>query len=92
MFCALLEVGDNTAPAQEIIRHKESGLLVDFFDVKALSNTVIDCLSQPAQYAHLRLNARKTVVNSYDLYSICLPQQMRLVEGEGRIKRSLKAE
>ena len=83
MFCALLEVGDNGAPVQEIIRHKESGLLVDFFDVKALSNTVIDCFSKPAQYAYLRLNARKTVVNSYDLYSICLPQQMRLVEGGG---------
>jgi len=92
VFCALLEVGDNAAPVQEVIQHEENGLLVDFFDVEALSKTVIDWLSRPAQYAHLRLNARKIVVNSYDLYSICLPQQMRLVEGEGRIKRSLKAE
>ena len=92
MFCALLEVGDNAAPVQEVIQHEENGLLVDFFDVEALSKTVIDWLSRPAQYAHLRLNARKTVVNSYDLYSIYLPQQMRLVEGEGRIKRSLKVE
>jgi len=92
MSAGCLVVGSSTAPVQEVIQHEENGLLVDFFDVEALSKTVIDCLSRPAQYAHLRLNARKTVVNSYDLYSICLPQQMRLVEGEGRIKRSLKAE
>ena len=83
MSTGCLVVGSSTAPVQEVIQHEENGLLVDFFDVEALSKTVIDCLSRPAQYAHLRLNARKTVVNSYDLYSICLPQQMRLVEGGG---------
>jgi hypothetical protein len=56
-------------------------LLVDFFDVPALTETVVDCLSRPAHYASLRANARQTVVERYDLESICLPQQIRLVEG-----------
>lgn len=81
MSAGCLVVGSATLLVQEVIEHEKNGLLVDFFDVPALTNTVVDCLSRPAHYAHLRANARQMVVDRYDLSSISLPQQIQLVEG-----------
>jgi glycosyltransferase involved in cell wall biosynthesis len=75
-----LVVGSATPPVQEVITHGENGLLVDFFDVAALSGTVVDALARPAHYAPLRAAARTRAVARYDLASVCLPQQVRLVE------------
>ena len=84
MSAGCLVVGSATPPVQEVIEHENNGLLVDFFDVDALADTVADCLARPAQYAHLRAAARQTVVTRYDLNTVCLPAQMRLVErGDG---------
>ena len=78
-----LVVGSATPPVQEVIEHEKNGLLVDFFDVDALADTVADCLARPAHYAHLRAAARQTVVTRYDLNTVCLPAQMRFVERGG---------
>ena len=75
-----LVVGSRTPPVEEVIEHGKNGLLVDFFAVDLLANTVVDCLARPAHYAHLRKAARKTVVEKYDLATVCLPQQVALVE------------
>ena len=75
-----LVVGSATPPVKEAIAHEENGLLVDFFDVDALAQRVIDCLAAPARYAHLRAAARRTALERYDLATVCLPQQVRLVE------------
>ena len=80
MSASCLVVGSATAPVQEVIAHGENGLLVDFFDNHALTDTVIDALAQPSKYVHLRAAARATAVERYDLTSICLPQQMQLIE------------
>ena len=80
MSASCLVVGSATAPVQEVIAHGENGLLVDFFDNDALTDTVIDALAQPSKYVHLRAAARATAVERYDLTSICLPQQMQLIE------------
>ena len=56
------------------------GLLVHFFDVGALAQRVIDCLAHPGRYAPLRSAARQTALERYDLATICLPQQVRLIE------------
>ena len=76
-----LVVGSATPPVQEVISHGENGLLVDFFDTGALAATVVDCLAQPARHAPLRAAARHTVQTRYDLATICLPQQLRLIAG-----------
>jgi len=80
MSAGCVVVGSATAPVKEVIEHQENGLLVDFFDVDALAATVTDCLARPARHAHLRAAARQTAVKRYDLATVCLPQQMKLIE------------
>lgn len=80
MSASCLVVGSATPPVREVIEHEKNGLLVDFFDHQALARTVADVLAQPAAHAHLRAAARATVLERYDLASICLPQQLRLID------------
>ncbi len=79
MSAQCLVVGSNTAPVREVIEHGVNGLLVDFFDTKALADQVIEVLSNPSPYLQMRHNARQTVVSRYDLATICLPSQLQLI-------------
>lgn len=80
MSCACLLIASNTPPVAEIVRDGENGLLFDFFDRKKLADLVCDALANPQNHASLRLNARTTVLESYDQRSICLPRQRQLIE------------
>jgi len=80
MSAGCLVLGSRTPPVEEVIAHGKSGLLVDFFDVKALASTVIEALGRPERYVPLREAARRAAIERYDLRSICLPQQIALVE------------
>ncbi len=82
MSAGCLVIGSATAPVQEVIEHQKNGLLVDFFDRDALAGMVIGALAQPQpqRYAALRLAARATAVERYDLATVCLPQQLQLIE------------
>lgn len=75
-----LVIGSRTAPVEEVIRHGENGLLVDFFDPKALAEVISSALAEPAAYSTLRSNARAEVIARYDLRAVCLPQHIALVE------------
>jgi glycosyltransferase involved in cell wall biosynthesis len=75
-----LVIASATSPVQEVIRHEENGLLVDFFDVPGLARTVSAVLADPAAFARLRGAARKTVVSDYDLKTVCLPRQLDMVD------------
>jgi glycosyltransferase involved in cell wall biosynthesis len=81
MSAGALIVGSDTPPVTEFITHGHNGLLVDFFNYKQIADTVIEALARPEQYLHLKAQARKTIVEQYDLKRICLPQQLALVEG-----------
>jgi glycosyltransferase involved in cell wall biosynthesis len=81
MSCGAVVVGSATPPVQEVIEHGVNGLLVDFFDAVGLANAVADVLTAPSGYTHLGQAARESVQQRYDLASVCLPQQLRLVEG-----------
>ncbi|HSN41096.1 MAG TPA: glycosyltransferase family 4 protein [Burkholderiales bacterium] len=80
MSAGCLVAGSATPPVREVIEHGKNGLLVDFFDLDAWADTVSDCLLHPENYSALRDAARQTAVERYDLASVCLPQQMQLVE------------
>jgi glycosyltransferase involved in cell wall biosynthesis len=69
-----------TAPVTEVIRHGESGLLVDFFSSEELVNAVCGVLEHPDQMLELRQQARQTVVEQFDLRTICLLRQIELIE------------
>jgi glycosyltransferase involved in cell wall biosynthesis len=91
MGCEALVIGSATAPVQEVIEHGVNGLLVPFFDTAALAETVVDALAHPDRYAPIRKAARQTLLERYDLNTICLPQQINLFDAvlEGRAGDSL---
>jgi glycosyltransferase involved in cell wall biosynthesis len=73
-------IGSDTQPVTEVIKDGENGLLVDFFNPADIAEKVITVLEQPKAFTHLRKNARRTIIESYDLNSICLPAQLKLIE------------
>jgi glycosyltransferase involved in cell wall biosynthesis len=75
-----LVIGSSTPPVKEALSHERNGLLVDFFDVEGWVKTVTKALDKPADYAPLRKAARKGILEAYDLKTICLPRQLKLIE------------
>ena len=76
--CAI--VASNTQPLHEAIKHDDTGLLVDFFDVGKLADTICRLLDDPANRQRLGQNARIFAQANYDLNAICLPRQLAWVE------------
>lgn len=79
MSAGCLIVGSRTQPVEEVIHHAGNGLLVDFFSPEQIADRVIDALEDRNSFASLRQNARETVIDRYDLRSICLPAHLRLL-------------
>jgi glycosyltransferase involved in cell wall biosynthesis len=75
-----LVIGSSTPPVKEVLTHGKNGLLVDFFDVAGWVKTITEALADPAKFAPLRISARKRVLETYDLKTVCLPRQLRLIE------------
>jgi len=80
MSAGALVVGSRTPPVQEAITHGRNGLLVDFFDIAGWSEAIIDALARPEHYKGIRAAARETVIQRYDLNSVCLPQMISFLE------------
>ena len=80
MSAGCLLIASRTAPVEEVIRDGENGLLVDFFNPEEIAECVAAVLEDRTAFAPLRENARRTIVEKYDLKTICLPQQLRMVE------------
>ncbi|MDB5373351.1 MAG: glycosyl transferase group 1 [Belnapia sp.] len=80
MALGCLVIGSATAPVQEVIEHGRNGLLVDFFSPDAVADAVVRALADPAAHAPLRAAARRTVVEGFDLNSVCLPRHLALIE------------
>jgi glycosyltransferase involved in cell wall biosynthesis len=80
MACGCVVVGSRTPPVEEVIRHEDNGLLVDFFDAQKIAAAVDDALARQAELAPLRQRARDSVVAGYDLKRVCLPGQLRMIE------------
>ena len=81
MSAGRVVVASRTGPVTEVIEHGKNGLLFDFFDVAALSKQVIEVLAKPKSFAGLGVQARKTVIERYDLNSKCLPELVKLLCG-----------
>lgn len=69
-----------TAPVTEVVEHEANGLLFDFFERDALVATVCRLLEDADLRAALTAAARRHVVERYDLASVCLPAQARLLQ------------
>jgi glycosyltransferase involved in cell wall biosynthesis len=80
MAVGCVVVGSRTPPVEEVLREGENGLLADFFSPAQIAARVIAVLEDRGACAALRENARRTVIEDYDLRSICLPAQLKLLE------------
>lgn len=69
-------VASDVAPVREAMTHGKTGMLVDFFDPKALARQVVEVLERPQDFAHLGPAARRHVVAEYDFLSKCLPEHI----------------
>ncbi|WP_435256517.1 glycosyltransferase [Thioclava sp. FR2] len=83
MAAGCLVVGSKTSPVEEVLTHGKTGLLVDFFDVKGWSETLIEALANPEKYQPIREAARQFAVENYDLKTVCLPRLVEFVESFG---------
>lgn len=80
MACGAVVIGSDTAPVAEVVEDGRNGLLVDFFDPKAVADRVDEALDRPERAREIREAARRTAVERFDLKSVCLPAQARLIE------------
>ena len=79
MAAGCLVVGSRTQPVEEVIQHGGNGLLVDFFSPAEVASRVIEALEDRRGHDSIRRNARQTIVDQYDLRSVCLPAHLRLL-------------
>jgi glycosyltransferase involved in cell wall biosynthesis len=80
MASECLVIGSRTPPVSEVIEHGVDGLLVDFFSPAELAEAVVGALAEPKRYSALRKNARRKIVERYDLKRVCLPKHLALVD------------
>ncbi len=80
MSCSCSVVASRTPPVEEVITDGDNGLLFDFFSPEELCDTVCRALEDRELRTSLGRNARHTIVEKYDLATVCLPQQVNLVE------------
>ena len=79
MSMGCLVVASNTAPVREVIEEGCNGLLVDFFDARALALRVADALEHKEALRHCQIQARQTITALFDLRAVCLPHQVNKV-------------
>lgn len=74
-----LVIGSDTPPIREVIQDGYNGLLVDFFSPKQIADRVDEVLDHPNRMADLRVKARETALERYDLSKL-LSKQLQLIE------------
>ncbi|MFD2183684.1 glycosyltransferase [Rhodoplanes azumiensis] len=81
MSAGCLVIASDTPPLREVI-DGDTGVLVPFFDVPRLADTVVEALAAPERFRPLRAAARRRVTAHYDRDRVCVPRMLRLVRGE----------
>ena len=75
MSTGCLIIASDTKPVTEVIENGVNGILVDFFDVKTMTDRVEEALDQPDKMQIIRENGRKTILDHYDMATL-LPQHL----------------
>jgi glycosyltransferase involved in cell wall biosynthesis len=89
MAAGCVVIGSRTAPVEEVIEDGRNGLLVDFFDRGRLIEVVAQVCADRDAYHAIRIAARATVVDQYDLHAVCLPRQRALLESRSGLPHAL---
>lgn len=89
-------VASDTAPVRELVENGVHGRLVPFFDIAAISDAVCAVLSErdagagtgtgekSGKSGQMAANARRRILDGYDLRRICLPRQIEWIEAQAR--------
>jgi glycosyltransferase involved in cell wall biosynthesis len=70
MSAGCLVLGSATPPVEEVIRDGDNGLLVDFFDIRAITARIAEILADPEAYRDIRARAgddRRKIRSGIDL-------------------------
>lgn len=81
MASGCVVIGSRTPPVEEVIRDGENGYLVDFFSPREVADLVCSALDDPEGTSDVRRCARQTVLDKYDMKTVCVPQLLELIEG-----------
>lgn len=76
--CAI--VASKTKPVEEVIKDNETGLLFEFFSKEEMASKIIELLENKEKREALGFNARKFIIENYDLKTKCLPQILELIK------------
>jgi glycosyltransferase involved in cell wall biosynthesis len=74
-----LVIGSDTPPVREVLDN-ENGVLVPFFDIEQLAERAIEALAFPRRFRSIRTQARRTILDQYDLARICLPKMKAFIK------------
>jgi glycosyltransferase involved in cell wall biosynthesis len=80
MASECLVIGSRTPPVEEVVDGTDNGYLFDFFDTAELVDRLERALRDPEGTEEMRRNARRTVIDRFDLKTICLPAHCALIE------------
>jgi len=80
MAAGCLIVASGTPPVREAMDDGVNGMLVDFLSPAQVAERIEEALVNHDQLQPLRARARQSVIDRYDLLSVCLPQQLALIE------------
>ena len=78
MAAGCIVIGSSTAPVMEVIEHDRNGLLVDFASHEKISDLIIEVLLSQKSNSRLRVAARQTILDQYDL-PVCVSLQQQLI-------------
>lgn len=79
MAAECLVIGSRTPPIEEVIDGTDNGYLFDFFDTEGLAERICSTLHNQAATVPIRRNARRSIVDQFDLKTICLPAHLALI-------------
>lgn len=78
MACGCCVVASNTAPVLEVIQDNYNGILSDFFDINQIAQKIEYALDNKDKMQEIRQNARKTILENYNLKKL-LPELTRFL-------------
>ncbi len=79
MACECLILASDTRPVRDAIRPGENGVLIDFFDVAALSAAMIEACERPEAFVEMRREARQTALQLFDRETVGVPGWMAMI-------------
>ena len=80
MASECLILGSDTGPLRDAVQDGVNGRLLNFFDVDALSQAMIEACQKPEAFQPLRVAARQTVVDRFDRAAVCQPAWLALID------------